>query len=440
MSQKSSSWLGYWRQAADEWLTRQSFYPWLVWGLGATFFFAQYFARLAPSVAEPDLMRAFHVDALGIGSLSAVFYYSYLAMQVPAGALMDRFGAHRLLMVMVSLCAAACFLFGHAHSLWQAQFARIVMGFAAAFSFVGALKLATVWFPANRLGFLAGATQATGMLGAAIGEGPVEMGMEHLGWRPTMIIMGGVILGLAALIGLLVRDHPHEEVQKNTRLASAQEIWDGLKQVVKNPRTWWCALYTGFIFAPTGAFAEFWGVTYLSNTHEMSQAVAASGISAIFLGWGVGGPITGWLSDYWKKRKPVLYLSAVASLALLSVVLYMPGLSAWEMLLALFLYGVANTGLGVAYAVAGEVNSKSLTGIALSFTNIMTVIVGALLQPLIGWFLVMQWDGRSAGGVHVYSETAYHHAMLVLPVMLVLAFIMAFKVQETHCRNVVDEA
>ena len=53
------------------------FSPWLIWGLGAAFFFIEYIARVAPSVMVPDLMRDFGVDALTLGSLSAFFYYSY---------------------------------------------------------------------------------------------------------------------------------------------------------------------------------------------------------------------------------------------------------------------------------------------------------------------------------------------------------------------------
>ncbi len=45
-----------------------------------------------------------------------------------------------------------------------ANIARFLMGFAAAFAFVGALKLARSWFAPARFGLLAGATQALGML------------------------------------------------------------------------------------------------------------------------------------------------------------------------------------------------------------------------------------------------------------------------------------
>src|SRR5688572_11451641 len=145
-------------------IMRAKSYPWIVWGLAAAFFFSEYFARVAPGVMVPDLMRDFKVTALTLGSLSAFFYYAYVGMQVPVGILVDRFGPHRLLTVATVLCSAGCLLFASAQSVSLAEAGRFLMGFGASFAFVGTLKLAAVWFPASQFGLLAGLTQALGML------------------------------------------------------------------------------------------------------------------------------------------------------------------------------------------------------------------------------------------------------------------------------------
>ncbi|MCK4609099.1 MAG: MFS transporter, partial [Gammaproteobacteria bacterium] len=188
-----------------------------IWLLAAGFFFAEYFARVAPSVMVADLMRDLHVSALSLGSLSAFFYYAYVAMQIPVGTLVDRFGPHRLLTVTAALCGISCILFAHVDSLAAAKAYRFLMGFSAAFAFVGALKLASVWFPASRFGFISGATQALGMLGAAVGEGPVSVLVTHIGWRQSMILIGIILLILALLISIIVRDHPDKERPKNKK-------------------------------------------------------------------------------------------------------------------------------------------------------------------------------------------------------------------------------
>ena len=138
-----------------------------MWILAASFFLAEYFARVAPSVMVNELMRDLHVKAFALGSLSAFFYYAYLLMQIPAGAMVDTLSTKKLLSTMAILCGLSCVGFSFSHNIIMADLNRVLMGFSAAFAFVGALKIANTWFPAYRFGLLAGATQALGMIGAA---------------------------------------------------------------------------------------------------------------------------------------------------------------------------------------------------------------------------------------------------------------------------------
>ena len=417
-------------------LTNWAFYPWLVWTLGAAFFCAEYFGRLAPSVMVNELMQTFQVDALGLGALSACFYVAYLAMQLPVGMLVDRFGAHRLLTLTASICGMSCLLFGWANSLWMAEFSRFLMGLGGAFAFVGTLKLATIWFPANRFGLLAGATQALGMLGAAIGEGPVSLAVSVIGWRASMLWMGVVLIVIALLIWALVKDHPNQTIQNHTRLNSMSEILPGLKTVLRNPQTWSVSIFAALIYAPTGAFGELWGVTYLEHVQHLSHHVAAGAISMVFLGWGIGGPLSGWISDRIGRRKPNLIISAFGSLLTLTTVLYWPNLSSHWVYLALFLYGVMNTGLVTAYALSGEINRQETAGISMAFTNMCSVLLAFFFQPLAGFLLNAQWTGVLQAGVKQYTEQAYQWAMLPLPCCLFLALLGCVCIKETYCQRV----
>lgn len=347
-------------------------HPWLIWGLAAAFFFAEYFARVAPSVMVTELMQAFNVRAMSLGALSAFFYYAYVSMQIPVGSLMDKFGPHRLLTVTAALCALGCFMFANATTLAVAEGGRFLMGFGAAFAFVGALKLATIWFSPTRFGLLAGITQALGMLGAAVGEGPVSMLVTHIGWRNTMWTIGGILCVIAILIGLLVRDKPrtlsHEHITPPAHNATPElSLVKGLMVVLRNRQTWVNGAVVGFLYAPTAAFAELWGVSYISRVYGIDTDIAATAISMIFIGWGLGGPIGGWISDRIKLRKPVIIGSILASLVCMSLVLYLPEMPISLLFILLFLYGVSNIGVATCYAVACEMNPKSVAGTSMGF-------------------------------------------------------------------------
>ncbi len=412
----------------------------VVWGLAATFFFVDYFARVAPSVMADDLMRTFQVTAFALGGLSSFFYYPYVMMQLPVGILVDRYGTRRLLVMATLICSAACIWFSFTQNIYLASCARFLLGFASAFAFVGALKLASVWFEPRQFGLIAGTTQALGMLGAAVGEAPLAEVVEQIGWRQTMLLIGILFLILMVFIYLLVRDFPKHASNGVSNPTATQNrkvpLMDGFMRVIKNPQSWVNAAYAGFLYAPTAALGELWGASYLHHAYSVSLPTAAVGITLVFIGWGIGGPIAGWLSDYIGKRRPIMIGSSILSLALLAAIIYLPSSNIHVTFFLLFLYGICNAGLGVAYAVAGEINSRVITGISLAFANMASIIIGALFHPLIGKLLDMQWDGLMQNGIPVYTATAFQNALFVLPICLVISLFCALKVKETNCQHV----
>src|SRR3982751_4901059 len=83
-----------------------SLLAWSVWGVAATYYLAAFYLRSSPAVMTTELMRDFGISASQLGNFSAVYFYAYIAMQIPTGVLVDSWGARRLL-IGGSLAAAA---------------------------------------------------------------------------------------------------------------------------------------------------------------------------------------------------------------------------------------------------------------------------------------------------------------------------------------------
>ena len=413
------------------------YYPWLIWGLAASAFFIEYFARVAPGVMIDSLMRDFKVQALALGSLSAFFYYTYVGMQIPVGILVDRFSLRWLLTSMIFICGLGCLIFASTTHLGVAALARLMMGFGAAFAFVSALKVASVWFPAQQFGLLAGLTQAIGMLGAAVGQMPMAYLVVHLGWRETLFLIAGLMILLSATVAILVRDRVKPVTLVIAKKSLMHSPCSGLVKVLKNPQSWWNALFAGLLFAPTAALAELWGVKFFRQTYHLSNEIAAMGIGLIFIGWTLGGPLTGCISDRIKRRKVILILSACFSLLFASLFIMLPHLPLGILFSLLFLYGLANTGVATAYAVASEINPQAIAGTSVAFANMASVIIGAGFQPLIGWLLEKKWDGSLVDGLAFYSNADFRSALSILLLSLLLAVLVACGIKETYCQRVV---
>jgi MFS family permease len=405
---------------------------WLVWGLAAAFYFSDYMARVAPGVMHRSLQLAFNINEAGFGILTASFYVPYIIMQIPVGLTVDRLSIRGLLTVMSLITALGCCVFGLADGLLMGSIGRMLIGFSAAFAFISSLRLATSWFPPAMLGLLAGLTQALGMLGAAAGEAPVSFLVALVGWRYSMFIMALLFITLAGLLFRFVQDRPgsrRPEITQHIRLT----IMDSLRIILSRKQTWINALYAGFLFGPTAVIGEAIGPAYLQYGRGLSASSAAFATGLIFIGWGLGGPLSGWLSDKMGRRKPVMIISAVFGLILTTCFVFYPNMDKTSIYLVFFAFGFTNTGVAIAYAVSTEIHTRNVVGTSIAFTNMISIFVGALMQPLVGRLIDLA-SGVRAYNVETLTLTDFQAGLRILPLCSFVALILAFMVKETYCR------
>ena len=415
-------------------IQKNSHYAWFIWALGASFFFFEYIVRVSPGVLVNELIQSFHINAYQLGLLSSAFSLSYIAMQIPVGTLVDKYSIRWLLGFMALLCAVSTFLFASTETFQWAVLARFLIGITGAFAFVGALKMATLFFSPKHFGFLAGMTQALGMLGASAGVGPLSVLVESIGWRYTLTALGMLIFILSGLIFLLVKDKP-TRAALHKQSHAPHSIWLGVMTVCKSRYTWINVLIIGLLYAPTMIFGELWGPLYITRVYHVSSIQAASVVSVVFIGWAIGSPLFGWISDRIQRRKPIVVGSAIFSLLFILVILYCPSLPFSALLAVAFLYGLSNVGVSTCYAVACELTPNQYAGTALGFTNMASILLGALFQPIIGRLLDLHWDGTMINGMREYSATDLQSAMIALPICLVICLVLCCFLKESYGAN-----
>lgn len=154
---------------------------WSIWGLGALLYLIGFYQRVAPAVMTDRLMSEFAIGATELGNLSAFYFYSYVAMQIPTGILADRWGPRRLLTAGAAVAAIGTALFAVAADLWWANAGRLLIGASVAVAFVSMLKLATHWFAPRQFALASGLALLFGVVGGVIAGVPLGMLIEALG-------------------------------------------------------------------------------------------------------------------------------------------------------------------------------------------------------------------------------------------------------------------
>jgi len=401
--------------------------PLLGWMTGAGFFFYAWVLRVAPSVMVEELMRDFAVGAAVLGHLSAAYFYGYAGMQIPVGLLLDRLGPRRLITVAALVCGGGCVLSAVSETLAAATFGRFLIGASAAFSLVGAMAVAGQWFPANRFAIFSGMAMAAGMAGGVFGQAPLRMAVEAEGWRTTTLLLaaGGVALAVAAWA--TVRDRWRGSGGIGQAVA-------GFGIVARHPQTWLVALAGLGTSAPLLAFASLWGVPFLEVAYGLSRIQAATLTSIIFIGWGVGAPLFGWLSDRIGLRKPPALAGLVLETLALAALVYVPGLPVPALGVLCFLVGFLGSAQIVCFALVRENHPAALSGTAIGFVNALVTGAGALFQPLVGLVLDLAWTGETALGARLHDTGAYRLALASIIACCLGGLLCLLAVRETYCR------
>ncbi|MDP2639261.1 MAG: MFS transporter [Betaproteobacteria bacterium] len=409
-----------------------------MWGLGAAFYLIGFYQRVAPAVITRELMSEFTLGAAALGNLAAFYYYSYVAMQIPAGVLADRWGPRRVLTAGAAVAAAGTLLFALAPGYAAAGLGRLLIGGSVGVAFVAMLKLAGHWFAPTRFAMLSGLALACGILGAVSAGVPLRLLVDVFGWRNVLSVSAALTALLAAVIWLAVRDDPAERGYASfapTRPARHAPILESIRKTLATRNVWLVFLISGAVSGPALTFGGLWGVPFLNAHYGLTTSQASLVTSLLLVCWAVAGPIVGALSDRLRRRKPLYALGAVLATAGWCSALLLPGLPLPLLVALLGFTGCASASVMVGFAIAKESAPAALAGTAGGIANMGNMLGGMIMQPAVGWVLDRRWTGTLENGVRVYDFDAYRAGFTLMLAWLAAALVLLVFVRETHCRQ-----
>ncbi len=406
--------------------------PWIVClSCGLFFFFELIQMNMINSLA-PALMADFNVTGDKLGLLSATYFDANLLFLFPAGMILDRFSNKKIVLLMMAVCTIGTFLFSQTHSLFWAAVSRFMVGMGGSFCFLSCMRLASIWFHESRLAFVTGLLMTMAFIGGTVAQTPFTLVMNEIGWRNTVALDAalGAVIFFIILFG--VRDYPNEEMRKlhHNELKSIG-FWKSLRLSYGNAQNWLGGICCNMMNLPVFILGAIYGGVFLIQTKGFTNTQASMATSMIFIGTLIGAPIVGFISDKIRKRKLPIIIGAVLSFVLITMIIYMGGLSLTDYIILFFLLGLISAAQIINYPLVAEKNSPALAGSSVSVVSFNVISGGAIFQPLVGWLLVKGWDGTKVNGVPQYTTEAYHHALLLLPLGFIIALGLLFFIKES---------
>ena len=184
--------------------------PWqayhTVWALLIFGWICNYVVRMAFSPLLEPVMAEFGLSHAQGGFLFSVFFYGYVAMQVPAGLLGDRFGRKRVLVIGILLVSGAALVTGLSGTLAVLALARLLTGLAQGMYFANDRPIIAAATPPDRLALGQGVSFSGLGVGTALGVLVGGALGELMPWRQVFLVLMVLPLCSAALVGRFVPD------------------------------------------------------------------------------------------------------------------------------------------------------------------------------------------------------------------------------------------
>ncbi len=271
---------------------------------------------LLPVTESLEISRGDFALAYSARSITA------FAFTLLTGALLLRFGYRKMIVTFLVITGAGFMLIGFSKNMVLLSLGFVMIGMSEGFGgTTGASRIVSAWFHKYRGTVLGLVTAATG-LGGSIMCIVISVLMNQFDWRIAAIGCGVFIVFVAALMLLIVRNHPSQmglkpfgegEQTQVKQCKRAENMWQGLtmKQMLGRP-TFYMMLVGTFLSCMIPMFAQPVIVPHLRDC-GLSEAQAATFQSVLMFGLAGAKFLCGSLCDrIGPKKVTIICLVACA--------------------------------------------------------------------------------------------------------------------------------
>lgn len=375
-------------------------------------YYVSFLFRNVNSVVFPELTQAFDLSPGTLGLLTSVYFLTFAGAQLPLGVLMDRYGPRRVNASMLLVAALGGLMFAYAEGLPSLLLGRALIGLGVAVCYMSSLTAFALWFPLERMATLAGCMLMVGAAGALSATKPVELLLRVIDWRTLFIVLSGIAVCASLAIYLAVPEKPARP--PGGALGRQIAVVTG---IFRNRGFWSIALASAFVQGVPIGLLGLWAGPWMRDVAGLDRATLALDLLFAAGAFGVGGVLSGWLSDRLTRRGvPPLatYLAGcvACTIAMLPIVLGYgaASLALWVVFMALSPFGT------LAYALLAARFPREMTGRVVTALNMVTFSLAFAVQYGVGAIIDL-WpvtDGR-------YAPEGYRAAFALCWVLQVAA-------------------
>jgi len=374
-------------------------------------YYLSYLFRTINALIAGDLMSELGLSAADLGFLTSVYFLAFAAVQLPLGALLDRYGPRTIQSALLVLASVGALIFALAEGLIGLMIGRALLGLGVALALMAGFKAIVLWFPPQQLALANGWLVMLGALGAVTATAPAELVVQAIGWRGLF----AVLAGLSALTALLVLICVPERTHPSPTVRDAPP--GGLSAIYRDRRFWRVAPLSAIGIGTSWSLQGLWAAPWLRDVDGLDRTAVVRHLTVMAVAVCVSALLLGVVADRLRRRgvKTEVVLASTLSVSMTAQAALLlqgplPSYLLWGTIAA------AGAATVLSFAILTEYFPKELSGRANAALNLLHVGGAFVLQFATGLF-IEQWPE-----VHgTYPAEAHQVAMAATLVMQLCA-------------------
>lgn len=345
--------------------------------------------NLSAALAYKGFIQTFHLSNIDRGTLNSAFFWSYAALQIPAGWIVDRYGVKKPYAISFVLWCLASAATGLTNSLSQLTTLRVITGAGEAIVTPATYRWIRLNFPENESGLAVSIYVVGTKIGPAIGAPLAAWLIVAYNWQLMFVIIG--LTGLLWLIPWAILLKPDEPSAKARQDSAALTV--PFRNLLTSPVIWGTVI-VNFSAAYFVFYCMTWMPAYFVEQRHLSLSKMGLYSFFSFSGIAIVAVVSAWVADLMIKRggNPVAVRRAfvVAGFALACTEMF--GANTSSVQVALFWAVVSLSGLGLVAANHLALCRMSLVpaasiGVVTGMQNVALSMAGIVGPILTGWLL-----------------------------------------------------
>ena len=383
-------------------------------------YFLSYLYRVVNAVLAPDLASELGIGPSELGLLTAAYFITFAAFQLPLGMLLDRFGPRKIESFLLIFAAVGAFIFSRAESVTGLVIGRAFIGFGVSSCLMAAFKAFVIWFRTDQLPLINGLQMAAGGFGALTATAPVEAALGITDWRGIFFILSVITLVVAAGVFTVV---PEKKIKQNGD--SIKDQLHGIIQVFSSLTFWRIAPLTVMSQTAFLAIQGLWSGPWLRDVAGLEREAVAHILLMIAAAMIVGFISMGAAAERLNRLgiKPIAVAVAGMMAFMVTQGLLILEVTAWAQTVWV-LFGIFGTTGIIPYAVLSQSFPLHLSGRVNTGVNLLVFICAFAAQWGIG-AIINLWPATAAGGYAPPGYQAGFTMMLCLQMIALLWFFAA---------------